>query len=105
MGGKAEGGLGVGVQAGQSGVAGIQQKIACLADAAAQGYDLSLNRYKELVYEEVEHRSPDEIADGLAEGDQAILPASGALDGDKVRIRPPKAPRVGGLQVPQGMTK
>jgi hypothetical protein len=30
--------------------------------------------------------------------------ASGALDGDKVRIRPPK-PRVGGLQVPQGMTK
>ena len=46
-----------------------------------------------------------EIADGLAEGDQAILPASGALDGDKVRVRPPKAPRVGGLQVPLGMTK
>ena len=46
-----------------------------------------------------------EIVDGLAEGDQAILPASGALDGDKVRVRPPKAPRVGGLQVPQGMTK
>ena len=46
-----------------------------------------------------------EIADGLAEGDQVILPASGALDGDKVRVRPPKAPRVGGLQVPQGMTK
>ncbi|MCK6388334.1 MAG: efflux RND transporter periplasmic adaptor subunit, partial [Zoogloea sp.] len=46
-----------------------------------------------------------EITDGLAEGDQAILPASGATGGDKVRIRPPKAPRVGGLQVPQGMTK
>ena len=46
-----------------------------------------------------------EIVEGLAEGDQAILPASGALDGDKVRVRPPKAPRVGGLQVPQGMTK
>ena len=46
-----------------------------------------------------------EIVEGLAEGDQAILPASGALDGDKVRIRPPKSPRVGGLQVPQGMTK
>lgn len=46
-----------------------------------------------------------EIVDGVAEGDQAILPASGALDGDKVRIRPPKAPRVGGVQVPQGMTK
>ena len=40
MGGKAEGGLGVGVQAGQSGVAGLPQQIACLADAAAQGYDL-----------------------------------------------------------------
>lgn len=28
------------MQADQSGVAGIQQKIACLADTAAQGYDL-----------------------------------------------------------------
>ena len=46
-----------------------------------------------------------EIVEGLAEGEQAILPASGALDGDTVRIRPPKPPRVGGLQVPQGMTK
>ncbi|WP_298599241.1 efflux RND transporter periplasmic adaptor subunit [Zoogloea sp.] len=46
-----------------------------------------------------------EIIEGLAEGEQAILPASGATGGDKVRIRPPKAPRVGGLQVPQGMTK
>ena len=27
------------------------------ADIAAQGYDLSLNRYKEVVHEEVEHRS------------------------------------------------
>lgn len=31
------------------------------ADIAAQGYDLSLNRYKETVYEEVEHRPPLEI--------------------------------------------
>lgn len=31
------------------------------ADIAAQGYDLSLNRYKEVVHEEVEHRSPAEI--------------------------------------------
>ena len=47
-------------------------------DIAAQGYDLSLNRYKDVVYEEVEHRAPadiiadlrkleDEIAAGLAE--------------------------------------
>lgn len=46
-----------------------------------------------------------EITSGLADGDQAILPASGALEGDKVRVRPPKKPKVGGLQVPQGMTK
>ena len=33
-------------------------------DIAAQGYDLSLNRYKEVVHDEVEHRSPlDIIAD------------------------------------------
>ena len=34
-------------------------------EIAAKDYDLSLNRYKELVYEEVEHRSPDEILDEL----------------------------------------
>jgi len=31
------------------------------ADIVAQGYDLSLNRYKEVVHEAVEHRSPKEI--------------------------------------------
>ena len=31
------------------------------ADIVAQGYDLSLNRYKEVVHEEVEHRPPLEI--------------------------------------------
>ncbi len=31
------------------------------ADIAAQGYDLSLNRYKEVVHETVEHRRPQEI--------------------------------------------
>jgi type I restriction enzyme M protein len=36
------------------------------ADIAAQGYDLSLNRYKEVVHEEIEHRSPREILDDLA---------------------------------------
>nr|WP_206040163.1 class I SAM-dependent DNA methyltransferase [Rhodococcus sp. HNM0563] len=34
-------------------------------DIAAQGYDLSLNRYKEIVHEEVEHRAPTEILDEL----------------------------------------
>ena len=48
------------------------------ADIVAQGYDLSLNRYKEVVHEEVEHRPPLDILadlvkleariqDGLAE--------------------------------------
>ena len=30
-------------------------------EIAKQGYDLSLNRYKELIHEEVEHRPPLEI--------------------------------------------
>jgi type I restriction enzyme M protein len=36
------------------------------ADIAAQGYDLSLNRYKEVVHEEVQHESPAEILANLA---------------------------------------
>ena len=36
------------------------------ADIAAQGYDLSLNRYKEVVHEEVEYRAPKEILESLA---------------------------------------
>ncbi len=36
------------------------------ARIAAQGYDLSLNRYKEGVHSEVEHRSPNEILAELA---------------------------------------
>jgi type I restriction enzyme M protein len=54
------------------------------ADIVAQGYDLSLNRYREIVHAEVEHRAPlkiiadielleDEIAKGLAEL-KALLP-------------------------------
>lgn len=31
------------------------------ADIVAQGYDLSLNRYKEIVHDELEHRAPLEI--------------------------------------------
>jgi type I restriction enzyme M protein len=31
------------------------------ADIAAEGYDLSLNRYKEVVHEDVKHRMPAEI--------------------------------------------
>jgi type I restriction enzyme M protein len=35
-------------------------------DIAEQNYDLSINRYKEIVYEEIEHRSPDEIIADLS---------------------------------------
>jgi type I restriction enzyme M protein len=35
------------------------------ADIAAQGYDLSLNRYKEVVHKEVAHRPPGEILKSL----------------------------------------
>jgi type I restriction enzyme M protein len=36
------------------------------ADLAAQGYDLSLNRYKEVVHAEVAHRPPQDILKSLA---------------------------------------
>jgi len=36
------------------------------ADIATHGYDLSLNRYKEVVHEEVQHRPPREILANLA---------------------------------------
>ena len=36
------------------------------ADLVAQGYDLSINRYKEVVHDEVEHRAPREILKELA---------------------------------------
>ena len=42
------------------------------ADIAAQGYDLSLNRYKEVVHEEVDHRPPQEILAALAKLEEEI---------------------------------
>jgi type I restriction enzyme M protein len=36
------------------------------SDIAAQGYDLSLNRYKEIIHEEAAHRPPKEILADLA---------------------------------------
>ncbi|MFH5227856.1 type I restriction-modification system subunit M [Antrihabitans spumae] len=42
------------------------------ADIAAQDYDLSLNRYKEIVHEEIEHRSPTEILDELDQLEKEI---------------------------------
>ncbi|PIU66778.1 MAG: DNA methyltransferase [Armatimonadetes bacterium CG07_land_8_20_14_0_80_59_28] len=42
------------------------------SDIAAQGYDLSLNRYKEVIYEEVEHRPPKAILADLAKLEREI---------------------------------
>ncbi len=35
-------------------------------DIASKGYDLSLNRYKEVLHEESDHQSPNEILGNLA---------------------------------------
>jgi type I restriction enzyme M protein len=37
-----------------------------------RGYDLSINRYKEVVHEEMTHKSPVEILAGLAELEKEI---------------------------------
>ena len=42
------------------------------ADIVANGYDLSLNRYKEVVHEEIEHRDPRAILKDLAELEDEI---------------------------------
>jgi len=36
------------------------------AELAARDYDLSFNRYREIVHEEIEHRAPKEILNDLA---------------------------------------
>lgn len=42
------------------------------AEIAENGYDLSLNRYKEVIHEEVEHVPPHEILATLAELEDKI---------------------------------
>jgi type I restriction enzyme M protein len=42
------------------------------ADIAAQSYDLSLNRYKEVVHEAIEHRAPKEILAELVKLEEEI---------------------------------
>ena len=37
------------------------------ADIAANDYDLSINRYKEIVYDEIDYPAPSTILDDLAE--------------------------------------
>ncbi|MBB5935878.1 type I restriction-modification system subunit M [Streptomyces zagrosensis] len=50
-------------------------------DIAAQGYDLSLNRYREIVHEEVEHRAPNAILDELAQIEAEIQQGMSELKG------------------------
>ena len=52
------------------------------ADIAAQGYDLSLNRYKEIVHDEVEHRPPLEILEDLERIESEIQQGMSELKGD-----------------------
>ena len=42
------------------------------ADIVAYGYDLSLNRYKEAVHEDIQHRPPLEILADLMELEREI---------------------------------
>jgi type I restriction enzyme M protein len=51
------------------------------ADIATQGYDLSLNRYKEVVHEAVEHRPPREILAELAKLEDEIQRGIKELEG------------------------
>jgi len=51
------------------------------ADIAAQGYDLSLNRYKEVVHETIEHRAPKEILADLAKLEEEIQRRIKELEG------------------------
>jgi type I restriction enzyme M protein len=51
------------------------------ADIAAQGYDFSLNRYKEVVHEEVEYRSPKKILTELGKLEEEIRRRMKELEG------------------------
>jgi type I restriction enzyme M protein len=51
------------------------------ADLAAQGYDLSLNRYKEVVHAAVAHRPPGEILKTLGQLEAEIHQGMKELEG------------------------
>src|SRR5438270_1576 len=51
------------------------------ADIVAAGYDLSLNRYKEVVHEQVQHRAPKDILADLATIEDEIQHGIKALEG------------------------
>jgi type I restriction enzyme M protein len=51
------------------------------ADIAAQGYDLSINRYKEVVHEAVEYEHPLEILAKLRQLEDEIQAGMAELEG------------------------
>jgi type I restriction enzyme M protein len=51
------------------------------ADIAATGYDLSINRYQEVVHDEAEHRPPHEILADLAKLEDEIKQGLSDLEG------------------------
>ena len=51
------------------------------ADIAARGYDLSLNPYKEVVHETIEHRAPKHIFADLAKLEEEIQRGMKELEG------------------------
>lgn len=51
------------------------------ADIVAQGYDLSLNRYKEIEHEEIEHRAPLDIIADMEALDEEIVKGIAELKG------------------------
>jgi hypothetical protein len=59
----------------------VQERPSGLPGGGTQGYDLSLNRCKELVHEEVEHRPPLEILAELRAIEQEILQEIEELEG------------------------
>jgi hypothetical protein len=59
----------------------VQERPSGLPGGGTQGYDLSLNRYTELVHDEVEHRPPLEILAELRAIEQEILQGIEELEG------------------------
>ena len=51
-------------------------------DIATQGYDLSFNRYQEVVHEEVEHLAPKDILANLAPVRGGNSAGDGEIGGD-----------------------
>jgi len=59
----------------------VQERPSGLPGCSTQGYDLSLNRYKELVHDEVEHRPPLEMLAELRGIEREILRGIEELEG------------------------